>query len=302
MIFRNAVLFRLPPNFLTEDFPLQLMDHPLKPVGPAALSSRGFVSPFGGDNLCWVEEQGPYSWFTMGGEDRLLPAAVVNRELAKRTAAVEELQGRRLGGRARKRLKEEVVAELLPRAFIRPMRLDAHFDANSSVLWVNTPSQKAAENLVSEVRFALGSFPALPLHSDASVRALLTGWVAGDPLPAPLHLGSACVLADPVDSAKAKLTDHELSAEEVHMHLSSGKQVVQLELVLADRLQFTLCENLVLKKIKVLDAALEMPEEVDSFEAELCARYAIMSAEFAALWAVLAPALSLSDPYEEPLA
>ena len=84
--------------------------------------SRGFVSPFGRDQPALSHRVGSALWLTLGGEDRLLPSSVINDEVQRKLAQVEQREGRKLGGRARKRLKEDVVHELLPRAFVRPSR------------------------------------------------------------------------------------------------------------------------------------------------------------------------------------
>lgn len=307
MFFKSATIFRLPPDFNLDDLEDRLREHPLKPVGPSELRSRGFVSPFGHGNLCLVEKQGPNHWLTLGGEDRILPPAVLNKELNERIAKAEDEQGRRLGGRARKRLKEDVVLELLPRAFVRPMRLDAHI-ANG-IVWINTSARKQAENLVSELRHAIGSFPALPVNAEVSARGVLTGWVAGEPLPKGLALGDECLLQDPIDGgAKARLSGQELLTDEVTKHLEAGKQVARLGLVLDDHISFVLGEDLVVRKLKFLDGALEALENVeanefdDSLAAELCTRYALMTGELLRLWAILEPAFQITNPYEEPLA
>jgi recombination associated protein RdgC len=236
-------------------------------------------------------------WITLGGEDRILPAAAVNRELEKRIAEIEEREGRKLGGRARKRLKEDVVAELLPRALVKPYRLNAYLDLKRGFLAVDTASRKAAESLVSHLRIALGSFPAVPVNAEVLVRATLTSWLAGEPLPAGLSLGDECELKDPVDGGGAvRCSRHELQADEIRSHLEAGKQVTRLALVLDDHVSFVLGEDLVLRKVKFLDGAVEALEntERDSLAAELDARFALMAGEVGRLFDLLERALQFS--------
>ena len=73
------------------------------------LSSRGFVSPFGRNEEALSHRIGDALWLTAGSEDKILPGSVVNDLLQKKLAEIEEKEGRRLGGRARKRLKEDLV-------------------------------------------------------------------------------------------------------------------------------------------------------------------------------------------------
>lgn len=299
MFFRNLTFFRFPATLAKtlDDLDARLEECKLKPVGPSELMSRGFISPFGRDGATLSHRVGDAIWITLGGEDRLLPAAVVNDHLGRKISEIEDKEGRRLGGRARKRLKEDIVMELLPRAFVRPVRCSATLDLEHGFIAVDTSSRKTAENLVSEVRHALGSFPALPLNAEASVRAILTGWLAGEPLPPGLALGDECELKDPVDGgAVVRCSRHELEVDEIRQHLEAGKQATRLALVLDDHVGFVLGEDLVIRKLKFLDGAVDQLEgtENDGVQAELDARFALMAGELKRLFAVLEPALKFS--------
>lgn len=299
MFFRNLTFFRFQTTLAKtlDDLDARLEECKLKPVGPSELMSRGFISPFGRDGATMSHRVGDAIWITLGGEDRLLPSAVINDQLGRKLAEIEEKEGRRLGGRARKRLKEDIVLELLPRAFVRPVRCSATLDLEHGFIAVDTSSRKTAENLVSELRHALGSFPALPLNAEASVRVILTGWLAGEPLPPGLSLGDECELKDPVDGgAVVRCSRHELQVDEIRQHLEAGKQVTRLALVLDDHVGFVLGEDLVLRKLKFLDGAVDQLEgtEADGVAAELDARFALMAGELKRLFAVLEPALKFS--------
>lgn len=297
MFFRNLTLFRFPASLDLADLDTQLAARPLKPVGPMELSSRGFVPPFGPEAEAYSHRVGDALWLSVGSEDRLLPAAVVNDLLGKKLAAIEEREGRKPGGRARRRLKEDLVAELLPRAFVRPSRSEVMLDLGNGLCIVDTSSRKTAEAAVGEIRHALGSFPALPLNAEVAPRAVLTGWIAGDPLPEGFTLGDECELRDPVDGgAVIKCQRQELQADEIARHLEAGKQVARLALTLDDHLSFVLGEDLVVRKLKFLDGAVEQLEstERDDVRAELDARFALLAGELQRLFAVLEPALRFS--------
>ena len=97
MFFRNLTLFRFPVSLDLEGLEEALAGHPLKPVGPLELSSRGFVPALGRDSEALSHRIGDADWVAVGGEDRLLPAAVVNDMLARKLEEAEEREGR--GGR-----------------------------------------------------------------------------------------------------------------------------------------------------------------------------------------------------------
>ena len=297
MFFRNLTLFRFPTSLDVSDLESQLSTCALKPVGPLELSSRGFIPPFGRDAEALSHRIGDALWLTVGNEDKLLPGAVVNDLLQKKLAELEQKEGRRPGGRTRKRLKEDLVHELLPRAFVRPGRTDALLDLEHGLCVVDTSSRKSGENVVSEIRHALGSFPALPLNAEVAPRAVLTGWIAGEPLPEGLSLGDECELKDAADKgAVVKCQRQELLGDEIGKHLEAGKQVTRLALTLDDHVSFVLGEDLVIRKFKLLDGAVDQLEstERDDLHAELDARFALMAGENKRLFSVLEPALKLS--------
>ena len=297
MFFRNLTLFRFPTSLDLTDLDTHLAPCALKPVGALDLFSRGFISPFGRDGEALSHRSSDAIWLTVGGEDKLLPGAVVNDLLQKKLAELEQQEGRKPGGRARKRLKEELVHEQLPRAVGRPSRTDALLDQEHGICVVDTSSRKTAENVASELRHALGSFPALPLNAEIAPRAVLTGWIAGEPLPEGLSLGDECELKDAADKgAVVKCQRQELMSDEIARHLEAGKQVTRLALTLDDHVSFVLGEDLVIRKFKLLGGAVDQLEstERDDIRAELDARFALMAGEVKRLFSVLEPALKLS--------
>lgn len=294
---RNLTLFRFPVSLDLSDLEQRLADAVLKPVGALALSSFGFVPPLGSHGEAFVHTLGRSTWITVGGEERLLPGAVVNDLLQKKLAVIEEQEGRKPGGRARKRIKDELVTELLPRAFVRPSRCDALIDTQLGVMAVDTSSRKRAECVVSEVRRALGSFPALPLYADVFPRAVLTGWIAGDTLPDGLLLGDECELRDPADpGVVVKIKHLDLQGAEIAKHLETGKQCARLALCLDGRVSFVLGEDLIIRKFKLLADAIDQlgPEESEDITAELHALFVLFSGEFRRLFAVLETAFRIS--------
>lgn len=297
MFFRNLTLFRFPTATKLDDLDSGLAECQLKPVGPLELSSRGFISPFGRDSDVFAARQRDAVWLTVGGEDRLLPGSIVNDMLAKKLEEIEQKEGRKPGGRTRKRIKDELITDLLPRAFVKPSRTDALLDVEHGIVVVDTSSRKSGENVVSEIRRALGSFPALPLNAEVAPRSILTGWIAGEPLPDGLALGDECELRDPVDQgAVVKCQRQELQGDEIGKHLEVGKQVTRLALTLDDHVSFVLGEDLVIRKFKLLDGAVDQLESTDrdDVRAELDARFALMSGEVKRLFSVLEKALKLS--------
>ncbi|KOB42154.1 recombination-associated protein RdgC [Xanthomonas arboricola] len=299
MLFRNVVLFRFPTSLDLSSVDELLPQAALKPVGPLELSSQGFISPFGREDATALSHRlGDFLWLSIGGQTRMLPGAVVSDELERKVAEIEQKDGRRPGGKARKRLKDDIIHELLPKAFVRNTRTDVMLDLANGVAMINTSSRKTAENAVSEIRGLLGSFPALPLNAEVAPRAVLTGWIAGEPLPEPLAIGDEAELRDPIEGgAIVRCLHQELHSDEIEKHLESGKQVTKLALVIDDMLSFVLGDDLVLRKLKFLDGAADSlaQDSGDGARAEFDARFAVQSAELRRVFVLLEPAFHFSE-------
>jgi recombination associated protein RdgC len=233
MWFRNLTLFRFSKsagkNLKTLE--AKLDKHRLRPCGPIELASQGFISPRGREEDALLHEVGRFSLLTAAREDKLLPNSVVSDELNARLRKMSEKAGKPAGSRERKRLKDEVLTDLLPRAFTRLSKRNVYLDMENGWLVIDTASRKAAEAALSLIREALGSFPAAPLVPDESPRVLMTDWLARGKPPAKLALGDECELRDSGDGGAAvRCRRQDLESDEIREHLKSGKQVFSARL------------------------------------------------------------------------
>lgn len=297
-MFRNLTLFRLPADAIPshDDLTAALDGARLRPPGPLELATQGFVSPYGRGQDVLCHGVGAYSLLTLGSETRLLPAQVVNEALAERLDQLEAERGRRPGGKERQRLKDEVLTDLLPRAFIKPARTDAYIDHRRGWLAIDTSSKKTAEAVVHSLREALGSFPATPVAAQASARSTLTSWLDGDAMPDDFTLGDECELRDPGDDgAIVRCRRQDLAADEVRQHLEAGKQVAQLAVSYDGRVNGVLGEDLTLRKLRLGDVVLEQLGDIGGEDAiaELDARFALLTGELERLLARLATLFEL---------
>lgn len=285
MFFRNLTLFRFSSALVSQldDLDQALSRHMLRPCGPLELFTRGFISPLGPESEAMTRTLGHHTLFSLGQEDKLLPAAVVAAETGRRARTMAASEGRTVTARQRRQLKQAVLEELMPRAFSRPSRTDAWLDRKHGWLVIDTASRKAAESLLASLREALDSFPALPLAATETPRAVLTRWLDSGQLPAGLALGDECELRDPGagNGAIARCRNQDLASDEIREHLRSGKQVFQLGLQFEERLSFVLGEDLVVRKLRFHDVVTEelSYDQSDDASAEIDARFALMTLE-----------------------
>jgi len=230
----------------------------------------------------------------------MLPASVVNEELSRKVRKLAEAEGHRVGGRERKRLKQEVLDELMPRAFAKPLRLQLWCDMRNGWAVFDTSSRRAAEKGLSVVRDALGSFPAVPLAPERAVRQVLTHWLQTGDLPAGLALGDECELRDPANAggAVSRSRHQELESDEIREHLRAGKQVYQLGLEFDERIGFVLDEALTVRKLKFFDVVTDEldNQQADTIADELDARFALMTGELRRLLKALDTWFGLPRP------
>lgn len=300
MFFRSLTFFRFPVQQDLTALEEQVQHALLRPVGPLEMCTRGFISPFGREeqDATFVHRYSDFIWLTLGSEEKLLPASVLNDMLARQYAELEQTQGRRPSGRDRVQLKEALLHELMPKALVKQARIDAMIDLCHGYIAIDSSSRKLAETLISEIRGVLGSFPALPLSAEAIPRAILTGWIAGQPLPEPMELGYECELKDPVDQASVvKCQNHALRSEEIDKHLEAGKQVSKLALRLGEDIAFVLGDDLVVRKLKFLDDVLNQLDDTgpDNRRMELDTQFVLMTAQIRRLFLLIQSQFKVSQ-------
>jgi len=83
---------------------------------------------------------------------------------------------------------------------------------------------------MSDIRGMLGSFPAMPLNAEVAPRAILTAWIAGEPLPEGLSLGEECEMKDPAEGgAVVKCQHQELRCDEIDLDsITALRRLIEL--------------------------------------------------------------------------
>jgi len=261
-MLKNIVLFRADTAALDKllpDLETQLAAMALKPIGPQELSTAGFV-PFVPGTTAYTFVADGLVFVNLGIEKRVLPPKAVEREVAKRLAAVEERLGKRLGAKARKELSHEVHLELLPRALAVVDRVQAFIDPRTGYFGVGTGSRKTAEHFASVLRAALGSFPVERLAPEVSPLLTLTAWLRDNALPEGYEFGGELLLKDEGQGATIRAAKEEIASPEVVAHLQSGKSVRRLAVHKVGRLSVVLADDLVLRKLSLVIK----PEDAES--------------------------------------
>lgn len=290
MWFKNIRLYRFTQSFnvSVEELELALASSAFRPCGSQDQVSMGWVSPVTGrvEDGPFVHSSQGYTMICAKRQEKVLPSAVVNDALVDKVEAIEHAEGRKVGRKERQSLKDDVVMELLPRAFSRS-RLDyAYIAPTLGYVVVDAASASKAEALLSALREALGSLPVVPLTSKHLPVQAMTDWLLASVAPEPFVLGDECELTDANDAGSTiRCKQQDLSAEEIKQLLHSGMVVTKLNLVWKEGVRFTLDDQLAIKRLRFDDAILEKADSVnaESQAEQFDVDFAVMTIELSAL-------------------
>ncbi|MDH5784433.1 MAG: recombination-associated protein RdgC [Chromatiales bacterium] len=265
MWFKNLVLFRLSRPFELDHDALDqaLQGHPFHPCGKSAPFSYGWSQPLGRNGQQLVHTVGNYSMICARKEERLLPSAVINEQLAERVEQLEQAESRSLGRKERQQLKEELTQTLLPQAFTRNTTCYAYIDRTHRWLVVDTSSANRAEELITLLRQSLDGIGLRQPQTEESPRVVMSEWLRGDNIPTGFELGDEYELQESdKDGAIVRCRRQDPHSEEVQGLLNAGKQVTKLSLNWRERVAFVLGEDLTIKRLRFTDA---IKEELDDY-------------------------------------
>lgn len=286
MWFKNLTVFRLTETFtLTpEELAQQLEPMAFRPCGPHEEFSFGWTSPIG--KAAQQLTHGGNGVIMVCGkkEERVLPASVVNELFADKVQETEQQQGRKLSKKERTVIKDELIFDLLPKAFTFSRKIYAYLDTRGGWLVVDTASTKSAEDLLSLLRKCLGSLPAVPLNTVNKPTSIMTQWLVDQQSPDDITIEDECELRSPEEAGSiVRCKRHDLALPEIKNHLDNGKAVIKLAINWDNRIAFILDEYLAIKRLRFLDIVQEQvadiaaDNEIEKFDAD----FSIMTAELA---------------------
>jgi recombination associated protein RdgC len=284
MWFKNLSPFRLTGAFtLTANELAEKLDTlRFRPCGAHEESSFGWTAPLGKAEQSLVHAANGYIMLCVKKEERVLPTAVINEMIQEKAAEAEEQQGRKLSKKERIQLKDELIFDLLPRAFTFSRKIYAYIDPKGGWLVVDAASAKSAEDLLSLLRKSLGSLPAVPINTVNNPVAIMTQWLVTQQTPSDIVVEDECELRSPGEEGSIiRCKNHDLSLPEIQNHLDSGKEVIKLALSWADRLAFVIDKSFSIKRLRFLDLVQDQLEdiEVDGDDMRFDVDFSIMTAE-----------------------
>lgn len=256
MWFKNLSLFRFSETFTLSatDLAQKLEQMPFRPCGKHDESSMGWSAPLGHGSELLVHQANGFIMICAKKEEKVLPTAVVNEIVQERVLALETEQGSKLSRKERNSLKDEIIFELLPKAFSFSRKTYAYIDLKGGWIVVDAASSKKAEDLLSSLRRCLGSLPVTPINTVESPSIVMTHWLMENQTPTGISIEDECELRSPDDEGGiVRCKNHDLALPEIKNHLKSGKLAIKLALNWEDKISFILDEELAVKRLRILD-------------------------------------------------
>lgn len=264
-MFKTISFYRL-ENFRCPD--AQTLEEALAagafvPCGPTQPEASGWVPPRGKKSVALAEHVGGHVLLQLCTERRPLPASAINAAVEERIEQYKQETGReRVGGKFKKQIREEVILDLLPRAFSKRSSTQVWLDAEHQMLVVGTGSSKVSDKVISLLIDALtpvvGGLIVKPIQTALSPSTCMAQWLSTQEAPASFSVDQDCELKTPDDrKASVRYARHTLELEEIGRHITEGKLPTQLALTWNARVSFVLTDKGQVKKIKLLDVVME---------------------------------------------
>jgi len=285
MWFRNLQLYRLVEPF--EHTPAALHDmlsqHGFKPCAGLDTHSVGWVPPAGREASELVHAGNGRIMFCLRREDRILPSSVVREHVDEKAEAIANAESRPVGRKEKQRIRDEVMTDLLPRAFTRSSHQFAYIDPADGWVVVDSSTAKKAEEFLSTLRETLGSLRVRPMTVNNAPTSVMTRWLETTPHTG-FELGDECELKEPIDNGgimRGRRMD--LASAEVRSHLDAGMQVAKLAVDWQERIGCVLCDDLGIRRLRFLDLVMQEAAETEADDAlaRFDADFALMGMELA---------------------
>lgn len=288
MFFKNIFVFAFTRPFTTTNEELigALAEHTFMPLGSAEMNRMGWSNSLGKGSAITTESNGNIL-FCARKEEKILPAPVIKEMIDERVELLESEQSRTATKKEREQFKEDIIFELLPRAFSRIVDTHAYINTQENIIVVNTASRGKAEDVLALLRKTLGTLPVTSISPEKAPDELMTEWLTYDgthfnSLGDNFMVGMEAHFNSLGDhSASAVVKNQDLSSDEVRAHLDADQYVTKLALEFDDEMSFMLHDDLSIKRIKFFDVIIEQNDDIDSddLQGKLTADFTLMAGE-----------------------
>lgn len=284
MWFKNVYVFAFtkPFEWPEQDLEKQLAENLFTPCGSTEIAHFGWVNALGKHGNTLVHNANKNLLLCARKEEKILPAPVIKDMLEEKVNLLEQEHSRSATKKEKEQFKEDILFELLPRAFSRVTDTHAYINADENIIVINTSSRAKAEDFLALLRKSLGTLPVTSPSPELAPDEVMTDWLVEKNLGDPFVLGMEAELhALGDDGAVVRVKNQDLGSDEIKVHLDAEKYVVKLALEWDEAISFILCDDMAIKRIKFFDVLQEQNDDIDKADvaAKIDADFALMAGE-----------------------
>lgn len=281
--FKNAIIYQLNNDTLLNKEAIENAVKALRftPCGSLDNTKMGWVSPYhdSEQNHFMVDMQG-HLLLRIKKETKILPNPVIKQALLEKSNKQELALNRKLTKNEKASLKDEVMIDLIPRAFSKYNHYWLWIDTHNQRIIVDCSSFTQAEDILAILRKELGSLALTPLSIEKPLEKVMTTWVKEKLIFPPLKLGDEAELKDPLEgNGIIRCKNQDVTSDEIQIHIDSGKWVTKMKIIDEQGINFIVNADLTFKRIKFDSVILDENEDIghEELDKRLEADFFIMS-------------------------
>jgi recombination associated protein RdgC len=270
--FRNAIIYQLNNDTLLDKDSIEkaLKSHLFTPCGNLDTTKIGWVSPYHDKNYddFIIDMQG-HLLLRIKKETKILPSPVIKQALLEKIEKQEQLLNRKLSKNEKTILKDEVMIDLMPRAFSKYNYYWLWIDTHNKRIIIDCSSFKQSEDILAILRKELGSLALTPLSIDKPLEQVMTSWVKEKLSFPPFILGDQAELKDPLEgNGIISCKNQEITSDEILVHFNSGKWITKIKIIDERGISFIVNTDLTFKRIKFDSIILDENEDISTDESD----------------------------------